>query len=263
MVDSYREIDSNRGMLVAAFVLQSLSALVLAPVLRFLYRAAAYREPDAQPRVAFTLATIAPVVLGIAAIALAFMQLAIVDKVLDSLPLSEQGVEDIETDERSTSASLIIQGVATAAALSLAIAFILIARFARRAGLLSPFMGILGIIVGVILVLGPLLGQVLGALPVVQWFWLGSLAMIFLGRWPGGRGPAWESGEPEPWPSAAELRAQAAAEAGDEAPARGGRRRVEATDGKPDDDELADPEPAPPAGPAHPRSKKRKRKRRR
>jgi hypothetical protein len=36
--------------------------------------------------------------------------------------------------------------------------------------------------------------------------------MLFLGRWPGaaGRGPAWETGEAIPWPSAAERRAEAA-----------------------------------------------------
>lgn len=263
-MDSYREIDSNRGMLIVAFLFQSLSALVVAVVLRFLHRASAYRVPDEEPRIAWRLATIAPVVLAVAAIGLAFMQLEIVDEVLDSLPLSEQGVEDIETDERSTTKSLVAQGIATAAALSLAVAFILISRYARRAGLLSPFMGILGIIVGVILVLGPLLGQVLGALPIVQWFWLGSLAMIFMGRWPGGRGPAWESGGDEPWPSAAEVRAQARAEASGGEPIRPARRRgapeaepeAEAPDDEPD-------EPDEPAAPAHPRSKKRKRKRRR
>jgi hypothetical protein len=264
VVDSYKEIDSNRGMLIVAFVFQSLSALVVALVLRYLHRASAYRAPDDEPRIAWRLATIAPIVLAIAAILLAFMQLGIVDKVIDALPLSEQGVENIETDQRSTTTSLIVQGIATAAALSLAVAFILISRYARRAGLLSPFMGILGIIVGVILVLGPLLGQVLGALPVVQWFWLGSLAMIFVGRWPGGRGPAWESGEAEPWPSAAELRAQAQADAGDDELARPMRRREAAEPERGAEPQLDGAElDAEPAAPAHPRSKKRKRKRRR
>jgi hypothetical protein len=36
--------------------------------------------------------------------------------------------------------------------------------------------------------------------PVVQIFWLGAMGVLFMNRWPGGRGPAWETGEAEPWP---------------------------------------------------------------
>ena len=41
-------------------------------------------------------------------------------------------------------------------------------------------------------------------------FWLGALGLLFIGRWAGGRGPAWETGTAEPWPSAAERRGEAA-----------------------------------------------------
>jgi MFS family permease len=261
IVDTYRELDENRVLLVVSFVAQGLSSLLLAVPLLYLYKAAAYREPDAAPRMASRLAVVGPIVLGVTAVALALLQLQIVDEVLDSLPLSEEGVDEIEQDEQSTTLSLVVLAVAVSGALGLAAAFILISRFARRVGLLSQFMGIIGIIVGVILVLGPLLGQILGALPIVQWFFLGALGLLFIGRWPGGRGPAWESGEAEVWPSAAELRAEAAGEAR-EAPR--GRRQVEP---EPEDeyeeyeDEADDGDE--PARPAHPRSKKRKRKRRR
>ena len=91
--------------------------------------------------------------------------------------------------------------------LAMALSLVLVSLNAMRAGLLSRFMGIIGILTGALLVL-PLLAP----LPVVQLFWLGALGALFLGRWPGGRGPAWDSGEAEPWPSAAQLRG------------RGGRR---------------------------------------
>lgn len=79
--------------------------------------------------------------------------------------------------------------------LALGFAYIIISLNAMRAGLLSRFIGILGIIVGALTVLPLLPG------PVVQIFWLGSLVVLFLGRWPGvGRGPAWETGQAEPWP---------------------------------------------------------------
>jgi hypothetical protein len=73
---------------------------------------------------------------------------------------------------------------------------------ARRAGLVSPFMSILGVIAGILFVL-PLLP---GVPTVLQGFWLGALGLIYLDKWPGGRGPAWESGEEVPWPSPAQRR---------------------------------------------------------
>ena len=33
---------------------------------------------------------------------------------------------------------------------------------------------------------------------IVQLFWLVAIGVLFLGRWPGGRGPAWETGEADP-----------------------------------------------------------------
>ena len=92
--------------------------------------------------------------------------------------------------------------VATAAGfagtLAIAFSYVIIALNAMRAGLLSRFMGVLGIGVGALIVL-PLLPQ---GLPIVQMFWLGALGALFLGRWSGGRGPAWETGTAEPWPAA-------------------------------------------------------------
>jgi hypothetical protein len=93
-------------------------------------------------------------------------------------------------------------GLNLAGSVSVAFLFVMVPLRARRAGLLSPFMGILGVIAGVLLVL-PLLPLV----PIViQAFWLGAIGALFLGNWPGGRGPAWESGTAEPWPSPAERR---------------------------------------------------------
>jgi hypothetical protein len=54
---------------------------------------------------------------------------------------------------------------------------------------------VLGIILGALFVL-PLIAS-----PIIQLFWLIALGALYLNLWPGGRGPAWESGEAEPWPS--------------------------------------------------------------
>jgi hypothetical protein len=75
---------------------------------------------------------------------------------------------------------------------------------AMRAGLLTRFMGVLGMIVGATFVL-PLDQQ-----GVIRAFWLIALGFLIYGRWPSGTPQAWQTGEAVPWPSQAELREQRA-----------------------------------------------------
>jgi hypothetical protein len=86
--------------------------------------------------------------------------------------------------------------------LTLAAGIVLIALNAMRAGLLTRFYGVLGIITGAMLVLLPL--------PIIQIFWLGALAMMFVGLWPGGLPPAWSAGEAIAWPGGRPRRAPVA-----------------------------------------------------
>jgi hypothetical protein len=79
----------------------------------------------------------------------------------------------------------------------------------------------------------------LSPLPIVQAFWLLSMAYLFSGRWPSGLPEAWPAGEARPWPSQQEVREE--------------RMRAEQSDAE----EEKAPEPAPAA------TRKRKRKRRR
>ena len=107
-------------------------------------------------------------------------------------------------DERADQVSEDGQNVPTAVfgllgSVLVAFLFVMLPLRARRVGLMSPFMGILGVIAGILLVL-PLLP---GVPVIIQAFWLGALGLLFLGNWPGGRGPAWETGEAVPWPSPA------------------------------------------------------------
>lgn len=147
--------------------------------------------------------------------------------------------EDVVRDKVATAA-----GVGLGANVAVGFALVLIALNAMRAGLLSRFMGILGVIIGVLYAI-----PLLGGPQVLQLFWLPALGVLFLGRWPGGRGPAWEMGTEEPWPSAAETRARMLAEQG-----------PEDDEDYEDEDEDEDDEPG---TRRHPSSKKRKKKRRR
>ena len=94
---------------------------------------------------------------------------------------------------------------------ALGFAFVMLAMNAMRVGLLTRFMGVLGVIVGATFVL-PLDQQ-----GIIRSFWLAALGFLIAGRWPSGMPPAWETGAREPWPSAARAGARAApaAAAGD------------------------------------------------
>jgi hypothetical protein len=139
--------------------------------------------------------------------------------------------------------SLLLGSLGTLGTLATAFGLVIVTLNAMRVGLLTRFMGVLGIIVGVLFIL-PITG-----LPVVQAFWLGALVPLFAGRWPSGMPPAWLTGAAEPWPSAADVRAQRDAQ----------RNRAEAEEIKaaPAASEAAEPVP-----PEHSSSRKRRKKRR-
>ena len=253
-------IQAERGGYLAAGILQAVAVALLFVVLRYLYRVVKYRR-DELPRGVWPLATWAPILLGIFALVGTFQRLSAVERVTEKLPLPPEVAIELSRDEQAAGGAIITGIGGSIAALSIAAAFILLSQNARKAGVLSNFIGIIGIIVGVFLVLGPLLGSVLGPIPIVQWFWLGALALLFLGLWPGGRPPAWETGEAEPWPSAQEVREQRAAAAEDGRERKAARRAER--EPEPEDDFEDEPDDAGPDTTAHPRSKKRKRKRRR
>jgi hypothetical protein len=88
----------------------------------------------------------------------------------------------------------VITGIgALAGTLALAFWYVLGSLNAMRVGLLTRFIGVLGIIIGP--------GFVFGFAPPVMVFWLIAVGILFLGHWPRGLPPAWESGEARPWPS--------------------------------------------------------------
>lgn len=105
----------------------------------------------------------------------------------------------------------LIGGVALAAGM------IAIVLNAMRVGLITRWVGVLGIFTG-ILIFVPLGGATLGVVPA---FWLVAMGILYIGKWPNGQPPAWETGEARPWPSRAQMRAEAAAGKGQPALATG------------------------------------------
>jgi hypothetical protein len=227
---------------IVAGVLQSLGLLLMIPALLFLYRATRYRRQELM-QAASILA-----VLGAATLAATTVlrQVELLDIAGSFFPEQAQGARDLEQkaedyieDELSSG----LQGIGLGGSVALAFAMVMIALNAMRAGLLSRFMGILGIFVGIVLVI-PLGVQIL------QLFWFAALGLLFLNRWPGGRGPAWQTGEAIPWPSAMEQR--------EEIERRRAEREgvIEPAGPEPDAEAEGEPEAARPA------SRKRRKKKR-
>lgn len=217
---------------IALSVIQGIASLLLIPVLRHLFHATKARRPEL-PNVALVLALAGPVVYAITSVATQVVLLDAASEFIDSGARTEARAEDLRTGGTVQTIGLI----GLAPSLALGFAFVMINLHAMRAGLLSRFMGIIGIIAGALYVI-----PFLGGPQIIQLFWLAAVGVLFLDKWPGGRGPAWQTGQAIPWPSAAEQRVEierrraeregAAAGEGDEAdaetdeaPARRKRKR--------------------------------------
>jgi hypothetical protein len=262
LADFLLSVDDSPSSLVIQSIVQGLGALCLIPVFYYLFRATVHRVPQI-PRWFVYFILIGPLLYAVAQVFGAIDRVDVAemfaaeDYTLDDPDpprLAEQCPAIRGELGGDCAQELLQQNANIGAALPSLIGSVLVAFMyvmvplrARRAGLLSPFMAILGVIAGVLLVL-----QLVPLVPVIlQAFWLGAVGSLFLGNWPGGRGPAWESGEPDSWPTAAERRGLAAPpdEDADGGPAAG------ANGGGPG----APPEPEP--VPDRPSSRKRKRKR--
>lgn len=205
-----RTIDANAGVFTTGAVLSGIAGLLLGVLLWYLFNATRHRKPDLQTA-ALVLAVLGPILLAVAGI---LSQLSLIDRAGDFLasgPMTEARADDVVAER-----PVIVQSLGLGGALALAFATIIIAQNAMRVGLLTKFLGILGIVVGALYVLGVVFP--LGT-DAIRLFWLVAVGLVILGWWPGGRGPAWESGEAEEWLSPAQRKAIEQAEAEQSAPA--------------------------------------------
>ena len=204
------------------------------------YLAAATRARRPQlPRIMLYLPIVGGVLQGISTIVSSLATRSAIGSFLDGSRTVDEGL-DIGTDGLAVFA----QVLGLPGALALALSLVLIALNAMRVGLLTRFMGVLGMITGALQIL-----PIGGPLPVVQAFWLIMLAVLFLDRWPNGQPPAWRTGNPEPWPSSADVRAER-------------QKALAARRGDPAPEPEPEPAPVPERGPS-PASAAMKRKRKR
>jgi hypothetical protein len=267
--ERYLRLDDDPLLVILPNLIQALGYVAVAYALHYLARATiARRDEMAGPM--RIMAVLGPLANALSSLLLIFAILKVAGQVADLGILrgatdpgsgapgllglrsgAEEAVQDLQTDSGLFTFSAYL---ALAANLALGFALVLVSLNAMRAGLLSRFLGILGIIAGVLTVLFRGAG-------IIEAFWLVAVGIIFLGRWPGGRGPAWDVVEAIPWPNAMD-RQRAEMEARGEALAA---EPVEPEEDEPEsgleeDDEVV-VEGA--ASQPHPTSKKRKKKKRR
>jgi hypothetical protein len=187
--------DKASEFLITNFVL-GLGTLCIGAALYFLYRATKARRPATPDLVRLTI-LFGSVVLAVGGFIRQIFLTGNAGDYINGSDRSRDAVDQVFTGGGLGALTYIL----VAGQLALAFGFILTSLNAMRAGLLTRFMGILGIIVGVLFVI-----PIASPLPIVQCFWLIALAPLFLGRWPNGTPPAWSTGRAEPWPSQQALR---------------------------------------------------------
>jgi hypothetical protein len=115
----------------------------------------------------------------------------------------------VESALTKGTANVVTQYFDLLAGLAVAIAMIVIMINSMRVGLITRWMGVLGIFTGILIFL-PIGGATLEVVPA---FWLVAMGILYIGKWPNGQPPAWESGEARPWPTRAQVREGATGQA--------------------------------------------------
>jgi hypothetical protein len=191
--------DERATSVLLSSVLTGIGYLALGWALTYLAVAVRARRPEF-PRFIVYLPLIGGILQALTTVIAAFGTDVAIGNFLDG-PRTVDAANDITATGLTVFATIL----GLPGALALALALVFTALNGMRVGLLTRFMGVLGIITGVLQIL-----PFGGPLPVVQCFWLLMLAVLFAGAWPGGVPPAWQTGKAQPWPSSAEIREQRA-----------------------------------------------------
>jgi hypothetical protein len=245
--DFLLSVDENPAMLLGARGAQALASLLLIGVFLYLFRGIQARAGGV-PSWFIYMIVAGPALYAVGLILGAVGQVDVASDFAGGEPIRGNAGDERADRLLEDNANAGVFALNFAGSVATAFLFVMLPLRARRVGLLSPFMGILGVVTGALLVL-----QIVPLVPVIiEAFWLGAIGSLYLGKWPGGRGPAWETGEAEPWPTAAQRR-------GLEPSPEAEQERGESLLGPPEPSEAESSEPEP--VPERPSSRKRRRKR--
>jgi hypothetical protein len=198
-----RNVDAHSGTQILSGILQAIGVALLAVPLYVLFTAARRRSDRVRGQLVGVVVA-GPLFLAGAAILVGISTVdAATEFVTDVVPsLMEKGValgSDAANDAASdtiseTSLRGLAVGFGIGGQIGFAVGFFYTALQAMRTGLLTRFWGSLGMALGAVSFLFFQFAML----------WFVYLGLLLLGWIPGGRPPAWESGEAEPWPSPGE-----------------------------------------------------------
>jgi hypothetical protein len=208
------------GLEVAGGVINALGLIGLALTLSFLFQAAKARRPESASAV-----RICALAGGLLA-AIGGVAYAVILSVKAHQFITQGAQTYLQADRLVSNAAVAgLQYVGLIGSLLVAIAFVLVSMNAMRVGLLTKFLGYLGMVAAAASLF------LIGSAPalLVEVFWLLAVAYLLAGRWPGGDPRAWVTGQAERWPTGAEIREQRQRASGKPAPAgRAPERRPQA-----------------------------------
>lgn len=193
-------ISHHAFALIAGSVIKSIALVVLTLVLLLLLDATRFRRPE-------TWSLARPLVL-VGGVALAVINIA--HQIVGSIRAHDFAVghdftsHAVEQALTKGAVNVGSQYLDLLAALALTAGMIVVSINAIRVGLLTRWMGVIGIFSGILILL-PIGGATLEIVPA---FWMLGMGLLYLGRWPNGDPPAWAAGEARPWPTQAERRAE-------------------------------------------------------
>ena len=210
---------------IAGSVIAAISVVFAVVALTFLAEATRYRRPQSLR------ATRLLLIVG----GLGFAALSVAHEVINAIETAHyvQGHDfsnaAVVHAITSNTPTVVLAAVGPFVALAFGVGVGVTSINAMRVGLIPRMLGYVGVASAIVFVL-----PVSQTLELLIALWLAGLGFLLYGRWPSGDPPAWESGEAQPWPTAAERRAEAegadgAARAASARPvrrARFGRRRT-------------------------------------
>ena len=193
-------VTNRRGSLeVLGAVINAVGIIGLALTLAFLFTAARARRPEMSQGAWFT-ALVGGALAAVGGIGYGALL------TIKAHDFATHGTQSFPQANSllSTPIVAVLQYAGLIGSLLLAVAFVLVSLNAMRVGLLTKFVGYLGIAAAAASLL------LIGSAPalLIEVFWLLVVAYLLSGRWPNGDPPAWRTGQAEPWPSAADARQQ-------------------------------------------------------
>jgi hypothetical protein len=181
---------SQRGTLdIVGAVVDMLGLIAVGTVLYWLHTVTRARRPELKPFVRWLVAVGA----GLSAVMAITYTVIVAGKAHTFVTTGNQSYPQA-SHLTSSGPVVVLPLLLELGDLLLAIGVVLTSLSAMRVGLVTKLVGYVGVVAGVLFIFP------IGVLvPVIQGFWLASVAIILAARWPSGELPAWASGEAVPW----------------------------------------------------------------